>query len=150
MTTPTKEDLRDQYEDIKKRYNNLDDEAKAALKNVMDLLEEETRKAGIIDDKDGAKLDKKKIVVYLPFGLIFLIPAVVFLIAGNLVGAIVTLIIADVYNGLSAAQMMGKIRVLEASNDAVWEVFKMQDKVNLEIGMALKMQEEEKGLDNEA
>lgn len=151
MATSTKEDLKEQYEDVKRAYDDLDYESKAVFKDLMDFVEEESRKAGIADDEDDAKPDKKKkkIVAYLPFSLLFLIPAVIFLIAGNLVGAIVTLIIADVYAGLATAQMMGKIRVLEAGHEAIWEVFKAQDKVNLEIGIALKKLEEKKGLDNE-
>ena len=152
MTTPTKEDARKAYEDVKKSYDNLSDESKAVFRDLMDFLEEESRKAGIADDKDNAKPDKKKkkIIAYLPFSLFFLIPAAVFLIAGNLVGAIVTLIIAEVYAGLATAQMMSKVRVLEAGHEAIWEVFKAQDKVNLEMGIALKKLKEKKGLDNEA
>lgn len=150
MATSTKEDLKEQYEDVKRAYDDLDYESKAVFKDFMDFIEKESRKNGISDDEDDAKPDKKKkIVAYLPFSLLFLIPAVIFLIAGNLVGTIVTLIIADVYAGLATAQMMGKIRVLEAGHEAIWEVFNAQDKVNLEIGIALKKLEEKKGLDNE-
>ena len=152
MATPTKEDLKEQYEDVKKSYDNLSDESKAVFKDIMDLLEEEARKNGIIDSEDDTRPDKKKkkIIAYLPFSLLFLIPAVIFLIAGNLVEAIVTLIIAEVYVGLATAQIMSKVRVLEARNEAVWKILEMQNEINLEIGTALKKLEEKKGLDNEA
>lgn len=159
MATPTKEDVRKAYEDVKRAYDDLDDESKVALKDIMDFVEEdimdfveeESEKAGITDSEDDAKPDKKKkVVAYLPLSLLFLIPAVVFLIAGNLVGAIVTLIVADVYAGLTTAQMMEKIHVLEAGHEAMRKIFRMQVKINLELSMALKMLEEKKGIDNEA